>query len=122
MLRTDTRGVLLQNAVTLWPAWPQLDQEIEVTDTVPVSSTSGNFIYSRSSEAGEIWPAVYEKAFAKLKTGTATDHPDITATGWGDCVRATAQLNGKKRHYYGNSDLTGDQLWDLVRSNSLGHD
>ena len=22
VLRTDTRGVLLQNAVTLWPAWP----------------------------------------------------------------------------------------------------
>ncbi len=96
-----------------------VDKEIEVTDTVPVNSTSGNFIYCRSSEAGEIWPAVYEKAFAKFKTGTTTDHPDITATGWGDCVLATAQLNGLTRHYYGNNALTGDQIWDLVRGNSL---
>ena len=96
-----------------------LDKEIEVTDTVPVSATTGGFIYCRSSEAGEIWPAIYEKAFAKLKTGTTTDHPDITATGWGDCVYATAQLNGRKRYYYGNSGLTGDQLWNLVRGNSL---
>ncbi len=97
----------------------QLDKEIEVTDTVPVSNTTGNFIYCRSSEAGEIWPAIYEKAFAKWETGTATDHPDITATGWGDCIYATAQLNGGARYYYGNDSLTGNQIWDLVRSNSL---
>lgn len=97
----------------------QIDKEIEVTDTVPVSNTTGNFIYCRSSEMGEIWPAIYEKAFAKLETGTSTDHPDITATGWGDCVWATAQLNGRNRHYYGNSSMTGDQIWDLVRSNSV---
>ena len=97
----------------------QLDKEIEVTDTVPVSNTTGNFIYCRSSETGEIWPAVYEKAFAKWETGTSTDHPDITATGWGDCIYATAQLNGGTRSYYGNSGLTGDQIWNLVRANSL---
>jgi hypothetical protein len=97
----------------------QVDKEIEVTDTVPVNSATGNFIYCRSSESGEIWPAVYEKAFAKLETGTTTDHPDITATGWGDCVYATAQLNGASRYYYGNDGLTGDELWDLVRSNSM---
>jgi len=97
----------------------QVDKEIEVTDTVPVNNTTGNFIYCRSSESGEIWPAVYEKAFAKWETGTTTDHPDITATGWGDCVFATAQLNGGTRSYYGNSGISGDQIWDLVRGNSL---
>ncbi len=98
----------------------QIDKEIEVTDSIPVSNTTGNFIYCRSSEAGEIWPAVYEKAFAKLETGTTTDHPDITATGWGDCVWATAQLTGGKRNYYGNSAHSADDLWNLVRSNSMG--
>ena len=43
---------------------------------------------------------------------TAT-HPDILATGWGDCVLATAQLTGKQRHYYGNSDLTGNLFGKL---------
>ena len=96
----------------------QLDKEIEVTDALVVNG-SGNLIYARSSEAGEIWPAVYEKAYAKLKTGISGDHPDITATGWGDCVWATAQLNGGKRSYYGTNDHSADELWNLVRANSL---
>ncbi|MBW2480727.1 MAG: hypothetical protein JRF38_12115 [Deltaproteobacteria bacterium] len=99
----------------------QIDKVIEVTDTVPLSTATGGFIYARSSEAGEIWPAVYEKAYAKLKTGISGDHPDITATGWGDCVWATAQLIGRNRYYYDTPSRTGDQLWDLVRANSMSY-
>lgn len=99
----------------------QLDKEIEVTDSVPLSTSSGSFIYCRSSETGEIWPAVYEKAYAKLKTGISGDHPDITATGWGDCVWATAQLTGGKRFYYGTPSYSADELWNLVRANSLSY-
>ncbi|MDZ7268877.1 MAG: C2 family cysteine protease [candidate division KSB1 bacterium] len=97
----------------------QLDREIEVTDAVPLSN--GNFIYCRSSESGEIWPAVYEKAYAKLKTGITGDHPDITATAWGDCVWATAQLTGGRRFYYDTPSFSADDLWNLVRANSLSY-
>lgn len=97
-----------------------IDRSIEVTDSVPLNG-SGNFIYCRSSELGEIWPAVYEKAFAKLETGVSNDQPDITATGWGDCVYATSQLVGGQRFYYDNASRTGDQLWDIVRGNSLSY-
>ncbi|MBX3080778.1 MAG: hypothetical protein KF716_04030 [Anaerolineae bacterium] len=97
-----------------------VDKDIEVTDRVPVDG-NGNFIYARSSETGEIWPAVYEKAYAKLLTGTSGDYPSIPATAWGDCVWATAQLTGQNRHYYNNASLSADQLWDLVRANSSGH-
>jgi hypothetical protein len=96
----------------------QIDKEIEVTDRTPVSS-GGNPIYCRSSEAGEIWPAVYEKAFAKFVTGTNSDHPDITQTAWGDCVLATAQLIGARRFYYNSSNYSASQIWDLVRGNSM---
>jgi hypothetical protein len=96
----------------------QIDKEIEVTDTVPLNSWGG-FLYARSSETDEIWPAVYEKAYAKLKTGTTTDHPDILSTAWGDCVWATAQLTGGKREYHNTTDNTADALWNLVRANSL---
>lgn len=98
----------------------QVDREIEVSDTVPKTSW-GSFIYARSSEDGESWPAIYEKAFAKLKTGTTTDHPDITATGWGDCVWATAQLTGGSRAYYDTASRSGDQLWNLLRGNCLSY-
>ena len=96
-----------------------VEREVEVTDTVPLSA-GGSFIYCRSSEAGEIWPAVYEKAFAKLVTGIAGDHPDITATAWGDCVMATARLTGGHPAYYDTPSRTADDLWSLVRANSLG--
>jgi hypothetical protein len=95
-----------------------VDKEIEVTDSVPLNSSSGNFIYARSSETGEIWPAVYEKAYAKYKTNTSSDRPDITATAWGDCVRATAELTGGKRFYYSTNSMSADELWSLVRANS----
>ena len=97
-----------------------LDQAIQVTEAVPMTA-GGNPIYCRSSESGETWPAVYEKAFAKLKTGTATDMPDITQTAWGDCVWATAQLNGGTRHYYDTAGRSADDLWQLLRSNCLSY-
>lgn len=97
----------------------QIDREIEVTDRIPLTSW-GAVLYCRSSEAGEIWPSVYEKAYAKLETGTAGDQPDILATEYGDCIWATAQLTGGHRHYYATAGHTADQLWDLVRANSLG--
>ncbi len=98
-----------------------LDREIEVTDSVPVNTASGWFIYCRSSEAGEIWPAVYEKAYAKLKTGISGDHPDITATTWGDCVWSSAQLTGQQRFCSSTASHSADALWDIVRGNSMSH-
>lgn len=97
-----------------------LDREIEVSESVPTGSWGGP-IYARSSEAGESWPAIYEKAFAKLKTGTTTDHPDITATGWGDCVWASAQLTGGNRAYYDTASRSADQLWNTLRGNCLSY-
>ncbi|MEO6800335.1 MAG: C2 family cysteine protease [Rhodanobacter sp.] len=95
-----------------------LDEAIEVTEAVPLTA-SGYPIYCRSSEAGESWPAIYEKAYAKLKTGTTSDMPDITQTAWGDCVLATAQLNGGTRYYYDTASRSADDLWHLLRSNCL---
>lgn len=97
-----------------------LDKQIEVTEAVP-QTMGGNYIYARSSETTEIWPSVYEKAYAKLKTGISGDHPDITATAWGDCVWATAQLTGGKRFYYDTASRSDDALWNLVRGNSMSY-
>ena len=48
-------------------------KNIEVSERVPLLKGTHAWIYARSSEAGEIWPAVYEKAFAKWKTNDPTD-------------------------------------------------
>ena len=91
-----------------------------MSEAVPLTA-SDDFIYCRSSEVNETWPAIYEKAFAKLKTGTASDMPDITQTGWGDCVWATAQLNGGTRRYWNTASRSADDLWNLLRSNCLSY-
>jgi hypothetical protein len=97
-----------------------IDKKIQVTEALPLDA-GGGFIYCRSSESGETWPAVYEKAFAKLVTGTSTDMPDITKTAWGDCVWATAQLNGGSRNYFDTASRSADDLWNILRSHCLSY-
>jgi len=91
---------------------------VEVTETVPVNS-AGNFLYARSSEAGEIWPAVYEKAYAKWRLGTPGDHPNILGIAGGDPILAAAQLTGLSRNYYATKSTSADTLWTRVRENAI---
>jgi hypothetical protein len=91
---------------------------VEVTETVPVNS-AGNFLYARSSEAGEIWPAVYEKAYAKWRLGAPGDHPNILGIAGGDPILAAAQLTGLSRNYYATKSTSADTLWTKVRENAI---
>lgn len=76
-------------------------------------------IYARSSETGEIWPGVYEKAFAKWITGNRTDRPDILATASGSSARAISQLtNEHSRTTLVTRNSSSSELLDLVVRNS----
>jgi Calpain family cysteine protease len=93
---------------------------VEVTDKVIVNA--GNYIpYCHSHDPGEVWPALYEKAFAKWISKDAGDNPDISQTAGGDPVRATAQITGKTPYYFGTSTRTADQLYTIVRSHSVSY-
>ncbi len=94
---------------------------VEVSDKTIVRSSNNNPIYCRSNDANEIYPALYEKAFAKWILQTNSDKPDITKTAFGDPVKATAQLNNKTANYYNTSSRTGDQLYSIVRENSMSY-
>lgn len=96
-----------------------IEKQVEVTESI-LQSVGGGDIYCRSSEAGEIWPAVYEKAYAKFATNVDNDHPNITAISGGDPVAASCRIVGGARAYYWNSGYTADALFDLVRGNSRG--
>lgn len=95
--------------------------KIEVTEALPLRSGTYGYIYCRSRESGEIWPGVYEKAYAKWKTADSSDRPNITRIAGGDMVRATSEINGKPRYYYSTRNRTADDLWNLVRSNSRSY-
>ena len=96
-------------------------KQVEVTDSTLVRTNNNTPIYCRSNDAGEIWPALYEKAFAKWITKTNSDKPDITKTAFGDPAKATAQINGKKAYYYNTSSRSGDELYSIVRGNSRSY-
>lgn len=96
-------------------------QKVEVSELLPLTAPGNFFIYARSSEVGEIWPAVYEKAFAKWKTGTNSDQPDILATAFGDPVGAAALLTNLTPSYYNNTLMTADDIWQTIRGNCLSY-
>lgn len=91
---------------------------VEVTDNTIINA-SNNPVYCRSNDAGEIWPAVYEKAFAKWITNVNHDKPDISQTAYGDPAKAVAQLTNKTPYYYYTSSRTGLDLFGIVRENSM---
>jgi hypothetical protein len=91
---------------------------VEVTEKVPTNA-AGNFIYCRSTEDGEVWPAIYEKAYAKWRTGHSGDTPDLLTIAGGDPVLAMAQLTGRSRNYYGTSSSSTDTIYKRVRENSI---
>lgn len=90
-----------------------------MSERIPLQSPGNTFIYARSSEIGEIWPAVYEKAYAKWRTKGATDQPDYAPLAGGDPVGALASLTGLSPHYEGTSARSGHDIWQLVRKNCL---
>lgn len=91
----------------------------EVSELLPLNPPVNNFIYARSSESGEIWPAIYEKAYAKWRTKDAGDKPNYAPIAGGDPVRAAAELTGKKRFYQWTPNLSADEIWQKVRQNSI---
>ena len=93
---------------------------IEVTESIAVSNVTNAAIYCRSSEQNEIWPAIYEKAYAKWLTGTTSDHPDITQTAGGSVYLAMQRLTGLNEWHVNTKNYTLDDLWLMVKENSVG--
>jgi hypothetical protein len=94
---------------------------MEVTDNIVVTKTNNQVVYCNTPDPGEFWPAIYEKAFAKWTTKNTTDQPNIASLSGGDPALATAQLTNRKPTYYDTSSRSGEDLWGIVRSNSLSY-
>jgi len=94
---------------------------IEVSERLPLVQSTHAWIYARSSEADEIWPAVYEKAYAKWKTNEPTDEPNYGPIAGGWPVTATTELTNLAGVTKTCSALTADEIWTSVRSNCLSY-
>jgi len=93
----------------------------EATDEVVVWSGTTSPMYGRSSEAGEIWPALVEKAYAMWRAGTTNDHPNITVLNGGDPVAASAALTGRTPQYTGTAGSSTTDLITLVKAHSQSY-
>ena len=96
--------------------------QIEVSEKLPVTAALHKYKFARSSESGEVWPAIYEKAYAKWKTGApkSVDQPEYPPIAGGDPVRACAELIGGSRHYIMTSSKSAAELWTEVRRHCRG--
>ncbi len=89
--------------------------QIDVTEVVPMTA-GGAYYYAHSSDSGEIWPAVYEKAYARWKTN-GTDKPEYPCIAGGDGVLAASELTGLKPYKYHPHNMTGAEILDNIRVN-----
>jgi hypothetical protein len=74
------------HAVDMIPYWVSGRwTQYQVTELLPMQNPSGAYIYARADDLGEIWPCVYEKAYAQLRSGSAADQPNMASLDYGDC-------------------------------------
>ena len=96
-------------------------EKVDVTELLPLQSPANAFIYARSAEAGEIWPAIYEKAYAKWRTKDTGDQPNYAPIAGGDPVAALSQLTGLSPFYIWNTSLSAHDLWQKIRGNCISY-
>lgn len=119
-----TRPELLAPVTKLWSGvtWDDVGfydatfirRVVSVSEQVPTTSASALLIYARSSEAMEIWPAVYEKAYAKWKTGTTSDRPDYRAITGGSPATALGELIGHAPERVDCAAVSENDLWGYI--------
>jgi hypothetical protein len=81
---------------------------VKITLKHPLDS-SGKYHYSKSITKGEIWIAMYEKAFASW-VGSKTDTPDYSKICQGDPMLALMNMTGWKYKSYIKTDADPDPV------------
>lgn len=94
-------------------------EDVTISELTPVNASNNAWLYARSLDNGEIWPAIMEKAYAKWKTQNKTDFPDYTKIAGGDPVEACRQIIGGKSTYLYTSKNSESDIATFIRSNSL---
>lgn len=91
-----------------------------VTEKIPVRSSSHTILYGKSTDVGEMWPAVYEKAYAQYRAGTTSDKPNYEKLSGGSGTKALHHLTGWGTDNWRCSSRTGAELYAKVREFCVG--
>jgi hypothetical protein len=91
-----------------------------VTEKIPVRSSNQIILYAKSTDSGEMWPAIYEKAYAQYRAGTSSDKPNYSKLSGGSGTKALRHITGWGSDSWSCSSRSGSDLYELVRANSVG--
>ena len=98
---------------------PIADAPVVVTNKLPLDAT-GKYRYSKSFTTGEIWIAMYEKAFAAWKNRALLDTPNYALICTGDPVLALMNLTGRKfsaaSKFSTQSFADGTQIYNKINT------
>jgi hypothetical protein len=99
-------------------------ETVEVNYEIPITNSNNEPVFARASDGTDIWPSLYEKAFAKWILGSSNKnghHPDITCTHSGDPIKAMAQINGRDPQYFRCDNHSANELLGVVRQNCVNN-
>jgi hypothetical protein len=88
----------------------------QVSEKVPMGGSPGNYYYmfARALDGKETWPAIYEKAFARWKSGNLTDEPPYGTLNGNSpiyaCQTLIPTLKGTWNATYNQPDSTVENL------------
>jgi hypothetical protein len=98
---------------------PSPDAPVTVTNLLPLDANN-KYHYSKSCTAGEIWIAIYEKAFARWvnrRVGTDSDTPDYSKICQGDPIAALMNITGwKGSRFFTTSYANGTLIYDKIKT------
>lgn len=90
--------------------------DCQVSEKVPMGGSAGSYYYmfARGSDGKETWPAIYEKAFAKWKSGNLTDEPPYGTLNGNSpiyaCQTLIPALTGTYNNVYTQTDAAVESL------------
>jgi hypothetical protein len=98
-----------------------LRQSVTLNELLP-ATPEGVPLYAQSSDAGETWPGLYEKAFAVWRGRGVVRGIDYDRLGGGDCGEATRALVGRdwRLDRWSVRDESVNDIYQIVREHSRG--
>ena len=121
--QTDPTGLFpTPGAVDLIPFWNGSSWDyIEVTELLPMQPPYDSYVYARSDDPTESWPAIYEKAYVMWRTHDTSYYPNYAPIAYGDPVGACVAITGLQGAYYGTNGTNPHDIWQNVLAHSLSY-
>lgn len=116
MKSTDVNGTHTMTFYT----WLKKAEKVSVSEEIPCDLSSNRPAFGASTTEGEIWPAVWEKAYAKWDTGCSHDHPNVSKIAGGNGGTALRQITGRgySSYYLYNTKSRINTIWGWLDKNT----